>query len=346
MEVKISFIIPCYNVERYIRHCLDTITAIDTRHNGKIGESEWGYEVICVLDPSTDSTLSILQSYADQNACVRIYQPESRLGIGGSRNFGLTHAKGEYIWYVDSDDSIVSSSVVEFLKQAEKEQLDVLAFNFNDLNEDGSILKKGRLFDNSSAQSGVDFVKNTFGDFLTNYIGFIWRFLYRREYLLENNILFPNGNWEDTIYMLKSMIMAERISSTAMVGYEYWHHDTSICRTLEKKYPGKLVYEFSFGAGYDLFRYADTIEDAYLNQLLHGIAIKDYFNWFPPYLCRSGYKERTVFYRYVKENYQERVKPTKQYLKLVPRLFLLPCVGRVFAECAAVVYNIKHYKKK
>lgn len=337
MAIKISFILPCHNVEKYVRHCLDSILSI------KLPVVE--FEVLCFDDCSRDETPRILDCYAESYVNIHVYHSPRNVGIGKGRNFLLDKAKGQYVWFVDSDDSIVSSSVVDLLEHAEKEKLDVLAFNFNDLDEDGSILKIGRLFENSNTQSGVDFVKNTFGGYLANYIGFVWRFLYRREYLLENNLSFPAGNWEDTVYMPKSMISANRISSTAMVGYEYWHHDTSICRTLEKQYPGKLVYEFSFVAGYDLFRYADTIKDDYLNQLLHGIAIKDYFNWFPPYLCRSGYKERNVFYRYVKVNCPERVKPIMQYLKLVPRLFLLPCVGRVFAECASFVYNIKHYKK-
>lgn len=344
MSLKLSFIIPCFNIEKYIGKCIDSILSIDNHVNGKIGEFDWEYEVICVLDPSKDKTLSILQSYSEKNKNIFVYQQKERLGIGGSRNLGIENATGNYIWFVDADDSIVSSSVIELLKFAEKNQLDVLAFNFNDLNEDGTVLKRNAIFKDTHVFKGVDFVKNIFGEDLSNHIGFVWRFLYRREYLLKNNIFFPDGNWEDTVYMPKAMILAERMQSTSIVGYEYWHHSSSICRTMERKYPGKMLYEFSFVAGVDLFSFSNEIKDEELKDRIRNIAIKDYFNWFPPYLCRTRMKERCVFYQYLSEN-RDRVNVARKYMRFVPKLLATPIIGSLAAEIASVLYIIKHLFK-
>ena len=334
MSLKLSFIIPCYNVEKFIQHCLDSILAVQLR------EDE--YEVLCFNDGSKDSTPQILDRYAEFHANIHVFHSSQNVGMSKGRNNLINHSKGEYVWFVDSDDSICSENVPTLLNIAESGNLDVLAFNYNEINEAGIVVKTCKFFGETRITSGIDFVKSVFKNQLTNHIGFVWRFLYRREYLLTNNILFPEGNWEDTLYMPKAMILANKIQSTFIVGYEYRHHQSSICRTMEKKYPGQWVYEYSFVAGYDLLQFANTIDDEYLKMQICSISA-EYFNWFPPYLCRSGYRERNVFYRSIRENYEERVIPLWQYLNFVPRLFLLPYIGRFFAECAALVYVIKHY---
>jgi hypothetical protein len=113
---------------------------------------------------------------------------------------------------------------------------------------------------------------------------------------------------------------------------------------MEKNYPGKLLYEFSFVAGYDLYQYAATLKDDYLRQLIRDIAIKVYFNRFPPYLCRSGWRERRIFYHYVKANYVNRVKPVKCNMQILPKLLVSPFVGPILAEMASIVYKIKHLR--
>lgn len=92
-DIKVSVIIPVYNVQAYLKQCLDSVLA----------QSMTDIEVICVDDGSTDDSLSILREYEEKDSRVRILeQPNS--GAGAARNLGLAHAKGEYLSFLDSDD--------------------------------------------------------------------------------------------------------------------------------------------------------------------------------------------------------------------------------------------------
>ena len=94
---KLSIILPCYNVERYIADCLDSIYTQD------LTEDE--FEVICVNDCSTDGTREVIENYASHSNLTLIDHAEN-LTAGGARNTGIKAAKGEYIWFVDPDDMV------------------------------------------------------------------------------------------------------------------------------------------------------------------------------------------------------------------------------------------------
>ena len=92
---KISIIIPVYNVEKYIRRCIDSILA----------QTNINYELILVDDGSTDSTLSICTAISDEDHRFKVYHAENQ-GAAEARNFGLRHAIGEYCAFIDSDDLV------------------------------------------------------------------------------------------------------------------------------------------------------------------------------------------------------------------------------------------------
>ena len=92
---KISIILPVYNVEKYLKQCLDSI----------INQTFTDFECICVNDGSTDSSLKILQQYASKDNRFKIINQENK-GLSESRNIGLSVAIGDYILFIDSDDFI------------------------------------------------------------------------------------------------------------------------------------------------------------------------------------------------------------------------------------------------
>lgn len=333
MAVRISFILPCYNVEKYVQHCIDSILAVQL--------SEEDYEMLCFDDGSRDDTPRILDCYAELHKNVHVFHSSQNVGLSKGRNNLINKAEGEYVWFVDSDDSVCSQSVQTLLNIAEKKDLEILAFNYRDLNEDGSVIKNSTFFKDTETTNGVEFIKNVFGTYLVDHIGYVWRFIYKREYLLKHQMYFPEGYWEDTIYMPKAIILASKVQSTTICGYEYWHHQTSICRTMERRYPGKMLYEFSFVAGVDLYKLGTEVEDKWLKEQLQEISIRKYFNFFPPYLCRAGRKERKIFYSLVRTN-RDRIRFAQSYMRTLPKLLVTPVLGPIIAEVAYVVYKIKH----
>lgn len=96
-KLFLSFIVPVYNVEKYLRDCLDSLLAQNVEKDE--------YEIICVNDGSKDGSLDILRDYEKEHKNVRVIDKENG-GVSSARNVGLQAAQGEYIWFVDSDDCI------------------------------------------------------------------------------------------------------------------------------------------------------------------------------------------------------------------------------------------------
>lgn len=105
---KISVIIPVYNVENYLRECLDSI----------INQTFKDIEIICVDDCSTDNSLDILNEYAQKDNRIKVFEQKENSGQGAARNFGISIAQGEYITFVDPDDYIESTMYEKMYNQA------------------------------------------------------------------------------------------------------------------------------------------------------------------------------------------------------------------------------------
>lgn len=118
MQPKVSVIIPVYNTEKYLRQCLDSV----------INQTLKEIEIICVDDGSTDGSLEILKEYAGKDGRINIYQQEN-LFAGVARNNGMRHAKGEYIFFMDSDDYCDISLLFKTYNIAQENDADVVVFN-------------------------------------------------------------------------------------------------------------------------------------------------------------------------------------------------------------------------
>ena len=114
----ISVIIPVYNVENYWHVCLNSI----------LEQSYGDFEIICIDDASTDSSLEILEYFAKKDSRVKILKNNSNRGPGFSRNRGLDVAEGKYISFLDGDDWFSPDAFETLIKKAEQDTLDLLLF--------------------------------------------------------------------------------------------------------------------------------------------------------------------------------------------------------------------------
>lgn len=130
MFAKVSILIPCYNVEKYLRQCLESV----------INQTLTDIEIICINDGSTDATLEILREYANRDSRIKIIdKPNS--GYGASMNKGLEMASGEYIGIVESDDFVELNMFETLYDKAVQNDLDLVRCRYyqyngnNDTNE-------------------------------------------------------------------------------------------------------------------------------------------------------------------------------------------------------------------
>ena len=233
--IKVSVIVPVYNVKKYIGQCLDSILAQTLKD----------IEVICVDDGSMDGSENILDEYATGNERIRVIHKENT-GYGNSMNVGLDAARGEYIGIVESDDAIVPDFFETLYDSAKEKDLDIIKsecwfcwdssdyrHRFHDLG-----LEKyfGRVLDSERLWLRCLFLMN------------IWTGIYRKEMLVRNNIRFnatPGASYQDNGFWMQGMIYADRVMCLDYAGYLYRQdNETASVKDPKKIYTMVDEYEW------------------------------------------------------------------------------------------------------
>ncbi len=128
--MKVSLIIPVYNVENYLEKCLRSVENQTYKQT----------EVIVINDGSPDNSYKIIDDFVDRNENFICYKIENS-GLGGARNFGVTKATGDYIVFLDSDDYISEDCIEKLVNAAESNDSDIVVCNSCDIEEDGTVIR-------------------------------------------------------------------------------------------------------------------------------------------------------------------------------------------------------------
>lgn len=228
---RLSFILPCYNVERYIIDCLDSIYALE------IPETE--FEVICVNDCSTDGTNSLIEGYSKEHSNLVLINHTVNATSGGARNTGIRAANGEYIWFVDPDDMIIPTIVSSLLSKAVSERLDILFFNNQVVDEHLCGRSLQQLFSNTESLPGQDFVIKYFPGELSK-LCIVWRCLFRRGFINQNKLQFPiMRKSQDVVFLWRAVFLSDRVASCPDNGYVYRRNPYSVAN---KRLNGKVLF--------------------------------------------------------------------------------------------------------
>lgn len=184
--IKISVIIPVYNRQDLISNTINSILKQSLRE----------IEIICVDDGSTDGSLNILKSESKKDKRVLIFHQENA-GAGSARNLGIIQAKGEYLFFLDSDDSLVHDSALEKLyNKAKEKKVDVCGGRLLYLKDDGVHIAEQT---NLMKDGFISFDKYQHDYFFT-------RFIYSRKCIIENSLFFPNlCDYEDPVFFVNVM---------------------------------------------------------------------------------------------------------------------------------------------
>lgn len=212
MALRLSIIIPFYNVERFISECLDSVFDQD------IPLSE--YEVICVNDGSPDHSRDIVLQYMERFPNLRLIEHENNKKLGAARNTGRTIAQGRYIWNVDSDDKIVPNCLSEMLGICEENDLDVLEFRPVSFSEGGEI-ELPYVPPTQVPVTGLDYLEHL-DAYRLSQMSSVWRKMVRRSFLDDNGIFSPEINYgEDVPFSFKVLISAKRFMCVSKICYMY-----------------------------------------------------------------------------------------------------------------------------
>ncbi|OWT33821.1 hypothetical protein BGI41_00455 [Methanobrevibacter sp. 87.7] len=280
--VKISVIIPVFNKEIYLRKSIDSV----------LNQTMKDLEIICINDGSTDNSLDILKEYEDKYEFIKVYSHENQ-GAGISRNEGIKIAKGEYIAFLDADDYYINKESLEKLYNTGKlNNANLVSGNIKIINSKGEV----------KTTSDSKYYKNNIIIKPEEY-GIPWYFyknIYKREFLISNNIYFPNliiG--EDSVFLAKSLSKLDCIYIVNIDLYGYCYKDNT-----NKSNNPKAVYDYvkQFEC---IFKY---FKNPKFNKIKHDYEYK-LFN----FANRLSTKNKEIMLSAIKEIFKDNLNIIKRF---------------------------------
>ncbi len=212
-DKKISVIMPAYNVEKYIGRAIDSVLSQDYRN----------LELIVVNDGSTDNSAKIAERYRASDNRLRVLHKKNG-GLSDARNFGIGHASGDYLIFIDSDDYWALNMLKPLVSFAESSNLDVALFGYiadfydsrDELTRSVHTVEPAKIIDKKIARPAASIQHKQL-------LGYAWNKLYRTSLVRDNHLFFEQGlsYIEDILFNENVYRLAERIGFHAEAGYHY-----------------------------------------------------------------------------------------------------------------------------
>lgn len=219
MERKISIIIPVYNVEKYIKICIESV----------INQTYKNLEILVINDGTKDKSFEIIESYLGDKR-IKVINREKNSGIAVTRNIGISQATGEYIFFIDADDYLEINAIENLIEALNDE--DIIGGNFfyyDEIkkNKTENIIKN----DENSLMDSKKYFFNQASEIV------VWNKLYRRSFLIENNLKFTEGIiHEDEEFSFNCYISSSKVKYIDKITYNYRiNRENSIMDNIRKK---------------------------------------------------------------------------------------------------------------
>lgn len=260
-EIRLSLIMPSYNVEKYIEKNIQSVLEI------KIQECEFLY----VNDGSTDATRSMIESYQKKDSRIRLID-KANAGLGAARNTGLDLCQGKYVYFIDSDDTINAAEIEQSLIIAEKNNLDILKGRHRNVDQDDKVLFE-------PARDEREFTEQIWNgrDWLLGprIYDIVCADMFRVEYLREQGFRFAEGViHEDVDFVISVLYPAERIMLSGLCVYNYYMRS------------GSIMHSYTPRHYLDTYKAAKRIEQFVENNVSEDRVIASAFT---PYICDLYY---------------------------------------------------------
>lgn len=259
MSKLVSVIIPVYNVEKYLKKCLNSVLK-QTYNN---------CEIIIVNDGSLDNSQSIIENYAKKHKRIK-YFIKSNGGLSDARNYGLSKAKGEYIAFLDSDDYFEKDMIETMIKYMEKENYDIVFCDINNVYENNNIKK---VYCNYNLSSEMD----------KNYLmsaPMACNKIYKRN-VFDNDFMFKKGVLYEDLELIPSLVIkTTKIGYVDKSLYNYYQRSGSIMK--QKKFNPRtddiflvldsMVERFKKYNKFEIYK--NEIEYLFIEHLLYSASLR------------------------------------------------------------------------
>lgn len=339
---KISVIIPIYNVEKYLRQCLESV----------VNQTYRNLEIILIDDGSPDNCGVICDEYASRDCRITVIHKKNE-GVSVARNDGIEVASGEWILFVDPDDWLELDCCLQILSIAVQVQCDVVYFQIDENSKTGSLIRRYPYI--GSFELNKDDLRKVQLDALAGYnrsFGFDstgpWGKLYHRDFLLNYRCRFPIGirKRQDVIFNFYCLDDMDHAYFCDYVGYHYRYNAESICHKynpeilsivlsflykaeefVKERHAGESDYERMLGV--QTFRVIGDLDEVLFFHPEHPITFKEYKKYMQLYYDESLVK------MYMKKCRLSDIRTFKKFVRFVllarKHLFLYYCVRSVFS---------------
>lgn len=260
----VSIVIPVYNVEPFLRECLNSV----------INQTIRDIEIICVDDGSTDSSLGVLKEFQEKDARIKVIsKPNS--GYGNTMNIGTDAATGEYVGIVESDDYVKREMFETLYKAAQKYKADIVkSDHYTFSTQNGK--QQSELHYTCSKQEYYNRVLNASNcEDIYDFVMMNWTGIYKTEFLRKNQIRYnetPGASFQDNGYWFQTITMAERIVFIRDAFY-FYRQDNPNSSINSKKKIFCICDEFEY-----IKEFLKKHPDAYEKHLLTYVK-KKFFNY-------------------------------------------------------------------
>lgn len=207
-QIKVSIIVPAYNVEDYIEACLNSL----------VNQTLEEIEIIIVNDGATDSTPQIIENFAQKDRRIKVINQKNQ-GQAAARNRGIEIAQGEYIGFVDSDDYIDLDYFEKLYETAKENNSDLAIASI--LKHKKDYLRYNARYSSFEKAENIEDKIKLCADKKKRFF-YVWNKLCRTKIIKENNIYFPEGQvFEDVIFSAKVVFYSNKIISVPNINYHY-----------------------------------------------------------------------------------------------------------------------------
>jgi glycosyltransferase involved in cell wall biosynthesis len=207
--MQLSIIIPLYNSGHFLNSCIESLLRQDIDIED--------YEILIINDGSTDDSLNIASELVKKYSNVLVHSKKNG-GVGSARNFGLSFAKGEYIYFIDPDDYLAPNVIKAILNVAQTHSLDILTFLSQKTNS-SNLFKKSvqeKNINPSDIHTGIEFIANNV------FQNEVWWYFIKRTFLEKANIKFIEDRWmEDAIITVQLFLSANKIAKLELDAHRY-----------------------------------------------------------------------------------------------------------------------------
>lgn len=244
--IAVSIIIPVYNSEKYLKECIESLLTQTLTH----------CEFIFVNDGSKDNSQAIIESYQKNDTRIVLFQQQNQ-GVSAARNKGLSMTKGQYVGFVDADDTIAPDFIAQLFSIAELHSVAIVISDF--ITEfQGRFIRNSVVFEVDRVFKAKEIKEKIVPFFIEqDLLNTVWNKLYVADFIKQNGILFPLGvtNGEDGLFNIAAFSNAKSVYFTNYCGYNYREVLTSATRDTIRKDYFKIAlekYNFDYEANYGI----------------------------------------------------------------------------------------------